>query len=344
MTTSAAIVGLGGISLEHFRKLERIDGVEVRGVCDLSPTLVAAVTERFGAAAGFTHYEGMLESVRPDAVHVLTPPQTHPQLVREAIEAGAHVLVEKPAAPTFAEYEAMRDLALDRGVLLVENLNYRFMDVVVEALALVEQGAIGELVNLDVTLSVGIAEPGGAYRDPDVRHFAHDLPGGALRNFASHPASFVAAFAGDFKDVRVVSRNLSDGPAPDELRALVTADHVTSAVTITSHAKPAGMWLRLAGTSGSVEVDVLGRRLHAERDGGPLTRLGAGVRHGTGYLRGAAQLVGRVATSRHDYFEGFERLLRGFYASVQEGAPSPLPVTEMDVTNRLVDELLAEAD
>ena len=51
----------------------------------------------------------------------------------------------------------MRDLALDRGLLLVENLNYRFMDVVVEALALLEQGAIGELVNLDVTFTVGLA-------------------------------------------------------------------------------------------------------------------------------------------------------------------------------------------
>jgi predicted dehydrogenase len=344
MTTSAAIVGLGGISLEHFRKLERIEGVEVRGVCDLSPTVVEAVTERFNAGAGFTDYGRMLETVRPDAVHVLTPPQTHPRLVREAIEAGAHVLVEKPAAPSFAEYEGMRDLALERGLLLVENLNYRFMDVVVEALALLEQGAIGELVNLDVSLSVGVAEPGSAYRDPDLRHFAHDLPGGALRNFASHPASFVAAFAGDFEEVSVVRRNLSRGVGADELRALVAGERVTSAITITSHAKPAGMWLRLAGTSGAVEVDVLGRRLHAEPDGGPLTRLGAGIRHGAGYLRGAVDLVGRVATARHDYFEGFERLLRGFYASVQEGAPSPLPVREMDVTNRLVDELLAEAD
>ena len=159
MITSVAIVGLGGISLEHFRKLERIEGVDVRGVCDLSPTVVEAVTERFHAGAGFTDYGRMLETVRPDAVHVLTPPQTHPRLVHEAIEAGAHVLVEKPAGSSFAEYEEMRDLALERGLLLVENLNYRFMDVVVEALALLEQGVIGELVNLDVTFTVGLAEP-----------------------------------------------------------------------------------------------------------------------------------------------------------------------------------------
>ena len=344
MITSVAIVGLGGISLEHFRKLERIEGVEVRGVCDLSPTVVEAVTERFHAGAGFTDYGRMLETVRPDAVHVLTPPQTHPRLVHEAIEAGAHVLVEKPAGSSFAEYEEMRDLALERGLLLVENLNYRFMDVVVEALALLEQGAIGELVNLDVTFTVGLAEPQGPYRDPDLPHFAHDLPGGAMRNFASHPASFVAAFAGDFEEVTVVRRNLSGGAGVDELRALVAGPRVTSSVTVTSHAKPAGMWLRLGGDSGAIEVDVHGRRLHAERDGGPLSRIGAEIRHGAGHMRGVADLVGRVATARYDYFEGLDRLLRGFYTSVREGAPSPLPVHEMDVTNRLVDALLAEAD
>jgi predicted dehydrogenase len=342
MTTSVAVVGLGGISLEHFSKLDRIEGVDVRGVCDLSATLVEAVVERFDAGRGFTDYGEMLATVRPDAVHVLTPPGSHPRLVREAIEAGAHVFVEKPAAPSFAEYEGMRDLAAERGVLLVENLNYRFMDVVVEALRLLEQGAIGELVNLDVTLAVGLAQPDGPYRDPDVRHFAHDLPGGALRNFASHPASFVAAFAGDFNDVRVVRRNLSGGEGADELRALVAGERVTSVVTMTSHGKPSGMWLRLGGVSGAIEVDVHGRRLHAERDGGPLSRLGAGVRHGAGHLRGVADLVARVATARYDYFEGLDRLLRGFYVSVREGTPSPLPVREMDVTNRLVDALLED--
>ena len=181
------------------------------------------------------------------------------------------MLVEQPAGSSFAEYEAMRDLALERGLLLVENLNYRFMDVVVEALALLEQGGIGELVNLDVTFAVSLAQAEGPYRDADLPHFAHDLPGGAMRNFASHPASFVAAFAGDFEEVRVVRRNLSGGAGVDELRALVAGPRVTSSVTMSSHAKPAGLWLRLGGDSGAIEVDVHGRRLHAERDGGPLS-------------------------------------------------------------------------
>ena len=74
------------------------------------------------------------------------------------------------------------------------------------------------------------------------------------------------------------------------------------------------------------------------------SRIGAEIRHGAGHMRAVADLVGRVATARSDYFEGLDRLLRGFYTSVREGAPSPLPVHEMDVTNRLVDALLAEAD
>ena len=340
MNTRVAIVGLGAISLEHFGKLRRIEGVEVAGVCDLSATLIEAVRERFGAPRGFTDYGRMLEEVAPDTVHVLTPPQTHPRLVRAAIDAGAHVFVEKPIAPSWAEYVDMRDHADARGRMLVENYNYRFMDVVVEALEMVHSGQIGDLVRLDVGISVGLANPGGPYGDRDVPHFAHSLHGGALRNFASHPASMVAAFAGDFERVSVVERRLlAELPGADELCALVAGNGATSTVTITSHVKPGGMWVRALGSGGEIEVDVLSRRLHVDPAGGPLPRLAATARHGLGYLGTAATLVGRVLTSQQDYFEGFERLLRGFYAAVRDKAPAPLPRQEMDVANRLVEAL-----
>jgi predicted dehydrogenase len=336
----STIVGLGGISFEHLEKLGRLPDVEVVGVCDLSATLVDAVAERFGVEGRYTSYETMLAELEPDSVHVLTPPQTHRRLVLGALDSGAHVLVEKPAAPTWDEYAEMRDRAAERGVLLLENLNYRTMPVVTGILAARDEGQFGEVVNVDVSMGLGLADPGSPYLDRQSRHFAHDLPGGALQNFASHPASVVAALAGAPRTVSSSLRQLNpDSLGPDELRALVDAEHGSATITLTSHAKPPSFSVRVQGTSATLVGDVFAGRLEVERAGSPLTRITGGVRNAAAHLSATAALVTRTATERNYWYVGFEDLLAGFYRAVAGGAELPVPVSEMDDTNRLVAEL-----
>src|SRR5215210_930554 len=217
MTVRAALVGLGGIAGEHFAKLAELPAVEVVGICDVSPTLVEAVGERFGVGDGYTDFTRMMSETRPDTVHVLTPPATHPELVQQALEAGAHVFVEKPIAPSHDAYRQLRTAAAEADRLLVENLNYRFTGALLEALELLQSGRLGTLVNFDVTFTVGLADRRGPYGDDAVPHFAHDLPGGALRNFASHPASLAVALAGRHSWARPDLRQLASwGRGPDE--------------------------------------------------------------------------------------------------------------------------------
>jgi predicted dehydrogenase len=336
----STIVGLGGISFEHLEKLGRLPDVEVAGVCDLSPTLVDAVAERFGVAGRYTSYEDMLTELEPDSVHVLTPPQTHRQLVLGALDAGAHVLVEKPAAPTWDEYAEMRDRAAECGLLMLENLNYRTMPVVAGIVAARDDGRLGEIVNVDVSMGLGLADPGSPYLDRESRHFAHDLPGGALQNFASHPASVVAALLGAPRAVRTSLRQLNpDSLGPDELRALVDAEHGSATVTLTSHGKPPAFTVRVQGSSATLAGDVFAGRVEVERAGSPLTRISAGVRNAAAQLGATGALVTRTATGRNYWYVGFEDLLAGFYDAVAGRGELPVSVSEMDATNRLVAEL-----
>jgi len=337
----AAVVGLGGIAEEHLSKLRKLEGVEVVGICDLSRTLVDAVGERYGVGPGYTSYELMLEEAKPDVVHVLTPPATHLDLVLAALESGAHAFVEKPIAPSLAEYEQMRDAAGSRGLLLVENYNYLFMDVVQRALDLVGSSQVGEAVNLDVSMGVSLAGP--TYADPEIPHFGHLLPGGALRNFASHPASIATAVLGDeWTSVGVSQRRLQEGlPSKDELRALVGNDRVSAAISITSHSQPSEFVFVLRCTEATLECDVFGQRLAIAAGGSPLAKVGGDLKQGLGRIAAAAATMRRATTTREGYFQGFERLLGGFYAAVAAGTEPPISIARMDATNRLVEELLA---
>lgn len=338
--TRAAVVGLGGIAAEHLDKLERLDGVKVTGICDLSRTLVDAVAERWGVGPGFTSLESMLADVRPDTVHVLTPPHTHLEIVLAAIGAGAHAFVEKPIAPSLGEYERMRDAAAERGLMLVENYNYRFMDVAERALYLVRSGDLGEPVNIDVSMGVGLGGP--AYLDKEVPHFAHSLPGGALRNFATHPASIASMVLEEWSAVRVSRRRLTPGLASDdELRAIVAGERACATVTITTNGRPAGFSFNVQCADATVEADVFHHRLHVERAEPATARITNGIRQGLGHLTATASLVRRAVASREGYFQGLERLMGGFYEAVESGGPPPVAVAEMDRTNRLVEDLLA---
>jgi predicted dehydrogenase len=330
----AGIVGLGAISLVHIEKLMRLPGVRIVGLCDLERPVVDAVCERYSLDAGFTDFEQMLAEAKPDVVHVLTPPQSHRPLAVAALEAGAHVLVEKPIAPAREDYAAMRAAADEAGLYLVENYNWRQAAVVRRALGLVRAGRIGDVVHVDVVFGGVLSGEGGPVRDRDVVHFSHGLPGGALQNFASHPVSIALAFAGPCAGVSTMRRRLDPAiQSDDELRALLAGERSSALVSVTRHSEPPSFTLRVAGTGGSLEADLYNDRLFVASPGGGVTKVANGVRHGLNLLGGAATLFAGTLTSRIDHFEGLESLLRGLYAAVSEGGEPPVSIAEIDAVN-----------
>ena len=97
--------------------------------------------------------------------------------------------------------------------------------------------------------------------------------------------------------------------------------------------------MRVQGSSATLAGDVFAGRLEQERAGSPLTRISAGVRNAAAQLGATAALVTRTATGRNYWYVGFEDLLAGFYDAVAGRGELPVPVSEMDATNRLVAEL-----
>jgi predicted dehydrogenase len=339
--TRVALVGLGAISFEHLAKLGAIPNARVVGVCDLSATVAAAVADRFGVGPAFTSYAEMLAKTKPDSVHVLTPPQSHPALVRDALEAGAHVLVEKPITPTWEDYTDLRDRAASYGRMLCENYTYRFAPAVLRALAAVRGGAVGDVVSVEVSYTGVLGSQ--QYRDRNVVHFAHELPGGALQNFVSHPVAVALAFMDRVDHVSAWRRRIEpDLASEDELRALLAGSRTCASIGMSGHAQPPAFLVRVLGTGATLDIDVLGERLHRRATRSALCEA---TRRGVGELAAAGTSMGRTLIGRRDpFFSGLRILLERFYSALRHGGAAPVTLAEMDAVNAVVRDIFADGN
>lgn len=328
---TAAVVGLGSIAFEHLDRIAAM-GARIVGVCDVSSTLARAVADRVGAERPFTDYREMLADIRPDVVHVLTPPVSHQQLAIQALEAGAHVFVEKPITATWQEYVELREVARASGRLLCENYNYRFTDVLLRGLELWQSGAIGEVVSVRASFG-GVMGP-GAYTDADVPHFAHGMPGGALQNFVSHPVSLVLPFLGPCHGACAWQRRVGDkAMGNDELRVLLAGDRAAGLVAVTANERPSAFSLSVHGSLASMQIDLYNRRLELHAASSASADL---LQAGAARLRDSAQLLARRVSGRRDSYQGLTTLLARFYCAASGGTEPPVSLEEMDAVNEVV--------
>jgi predicted dehydrogenase len=333
-----AVIGLGTIGLEHVARLCSRPRVRVVAVCDTSAVLGRAVVDRFRTGPSFTDAARMLDVARPDAVHVLTPPASHAPLAVQALDAGAHVLAEKPIAPTWDEYVAMRDAARENGRLLCENHNTRFARAAVAAEGVVASGRIGEVVGVEVVYS-GVMPRGGPYFDREVPHFAHALPGGPLQNFLTHPLSLALPYIGEPDEI--ASTRLRRDPlatCDDELRLLLGGRRAHGIVTLSAHGEPQ-LTVTVRGTEGHLEADILTGRLLVTT--GRAAR--AGLRRGVTELASATALIARRAGGLRDPYDGLAALIARFLAAAASEGQPPVTEREMDAVNGVMRDVFAGA-
>jgi predicted dehydrogenase len=105
------VVGLGTMGLSHARAYTRIEGFEIAGLCARGIHGVAIPSSLAGAPL-FTSFDEALASTEPDVVSINTLPDTHAPFAIKAMEAGAHVFVEKPIAATIADAELVVSTAI----------------------------------------------------------------------------------------------------------------------------------------------------------------------------------------------------------------------------------------
>jgi predicted dehydrogenase len=144
----AALIGGGFIGPVHAEALRRI-GVPVIGILDISPEKAKPLADRLGIPKVYGSLDELLADPEVGSVHIASPNNVHFEHAKKALEAGKHVLCEKPLAETSAQTAELAKLAAARpkqaaGV----NYNIRFYPLAHEMKARVEAGQIGRVISV----------------------------------------------------------------------------------------------------------------------------------------------------------------------------------------------------
>jgi predicted dehydrogenase len=341
---------------QHAVQIRRIPGAAIVGVCDREPLMAAQLAERFGIVKTFTRADEMLDAVRPDVVHITTPPQSHFDLAKACLEAGAHAYVEKPFTIDAGEAERLIELANARGLKITAGHNAQFTPAMVRMRALVKGGFLGgPPVHLESQYCYSFSDPGYAKAllgDGD--HWVRKLPGSLLQNIISHGISKIAEFlTGDRPLVLAYGftspflQSIHENGIIDEVRVIVRDDAATAYFTFSSQIRPAPHEFRLYGPKNSLVVDDEHQTLLKIKD-----------RDYKSYLRYfippwgyAKQYVGNFSRNfrkflSRDFFlpnnAALKTLIGLFYESIEKGTPLPLPYREILLTARIMDDIFGQ--
>ena len=162
-----AFLGCGFITGVHSRHLQRLRGDIICSYASRDRAKAEAFRRRHGGSRSYGDYTAALEDPAVDAVVVAVPPRFHLELTLRALAAGKHVLVEKPAYATTADFERVREARdqSQRVVLVGENDHYKPLAVCLRRL--LSDGVIGDLVFAHFTTLVKKLKPADDWRNDE---------------------------------------------------------------------------------------------------------------------------------------------------------------------------------
>lgn len=148
-----AIIGTGFMGKVHAENVRRLGNVEIAAVAASSDEKA----KQFGESIGVEHttgdYRTLLKDAAIQAVHVLTPNALHHPMCKAALEAGKHVLCEKPFTMTSGEARELVDLAANKKLANCLQHNLRYYPVVQQIRRMIEAGDLGEILIVQGTYS-----------------------------------------------------------------------------------------------------------------------------------------------------------------------------------------------
>ena len=196
---TAAVIGCGDVSAIHLEAIAAIDGIDLVGVCDTDPDRLAAAAATL-SVPGFADHRRLIDSVKPDVVHICTPHDQHAGVAIDCLERGVHVITEKPLAHTVADGQRLVAAAERTTAKIAVCFQNRYNAGVAAMHRLLTSGDLGEITGAGAT--VMWHRTADYYRDRPWRGRWSSAGGGLLMNQAIHTVDLVQWLVGPVTQVR----------------------------------------------------------------------------------------------------------------------------------------------
>jgi predicted dehydrogenase len=244
------ILGTANIARGFVPPLKHATTVRIDAIASRTQESAEAFGREFDIPKRYGNYEALLADGDIDAIYIPLPNNMHHAWTRAAIDAGKHVLCEKPLALNATEARDMFQAAQARGVALLEAFPYMFQPQTELAMSLVCGGKIGTVQYVQAAFGFNIADPTNIRFDPA-------MGGGALLDAGCYAVSFVRLMMGEAPARVTANARWTERGVDESIVATLVYDngrHAQIACTIA-----AGVHRRalVAGTGGTIETDFL---------------------------------------------------------------------------------------
>jgi predicted dehydrogenase len=242
IVSTAAILG------EMLPAFAETEAAEVRAIASRDQARADSFAAENGIPTAYGSYEALLEDDSIECVYIALPNSLHGEWARATIEAGKHLLCEKPLTPSAEEARSLFDLAGERGVVLMEAFMYRHHPKTRKLRELCASGEIGEPRVVRSKFHFKTAEP-----ETDIR-FDPGLAGGALRDVGCYCVSMSSYLADAAPDSLAASARMSDSGIDEQFSATMGFDNDLLAVFDCGMNSPLDVGVEVLGTEGRAKV------------------------------------------------------------------------------------------
>jgi predicted dehydrogenase len=142
-----AVIGVGSMGRNHARVYHELDDADLVAVSDANHALATSVAASYSVPA-FSHYEELFKKIKPDAVSIAVPTAFHEEVAMAALDAGCHILIEKPITATLEEGQRIIERAEKSGRKLMVGHIVRFNPAVQELKRKLQDGELGRIFQI----------------------------------------------------------------------------------------------------------------------------------------------------------------------------------------------------
>ena len=247
------IVGCGRVTtMFHLNAIDSLEQIKVVSVSDLSEDRMTAVKNSCGAEHAYEDYSELLKSPDVDAVVINTPPRFHERMVLEAIEAGKHVLCEKPLAQTVEGCLRIREAQKSVGVVVLPAHNYAFTPSLLKMEEIFNEGGIGEVRRAETEFENNLR----LYRSRT--NFRVNEGRGVVEDVLPHVISVTSPFTGNPVDYEHLTWWCKSYKVCDNLKAtLITGEDIKVDCKMSWTTLIPRFSLNVYGTEGTISTDLM---------------------------------------------------------------------------------------